>query len=91
MLLYLISFLAIVVGKTQGLQSVRHARIVGRDTTLRSSYDFVVIGGGASGLTVADRITENPDSKTSTSGEVCRGPLTFWGSFCARHRVWASR
>jgi choline dehydrogenase len=27
---------------------------------LHSTYDFVVIGGGASGLTVADRLTEDP-------------------------------
>jgi hypothetical protein len=38
------------------------ARIVGREATLDASYDFVIIGGGTSGLTVADRLTENPDS-----------------------------
>lgn len=36
----------------------RLARIVGRDASLRGSYDFVIVGGGTSGLTVADRLTE---------------------------------
>ena len=27
------------------------------------SYDYVIIGGGTSGLTVADRLTENPNTK----------------------------
>jgi len=36
-------------------------------TQLRESYDFVVIGGGTAGLTVADRISEPlSDSKYST-------------------------
>ncbi|GME41592.1 Glucose-methanol-choline oxidoreductase, partial [Neofusicoccum parvum] len=39
----------------------RLARVVGRDAPLRESYDFVVAGGGTSGLTVADRLTEDPD------------------------------
>jgi len=29
---------------------------------LRSSYDYVVIRGGTSGLVVANRLTENPSS-----------------------------
>jgi hypothetical protein len=40
----------------------QEARIIGRDSSLRDCYDFVIIGGGTSGLTVADRLTENPKS-----------------------------
>ncbi len=37
------------------------AQLVGRDVELKEEYDFVVIGGGTSGLTVANRLTENLD------------------------------
>lgn len=62
MLVHLISILPLL-GISSSLPAVHHARVVGRDTALNSSYDFVIIGGGTSGLTVADRLTENPDSQ----------------------------
>jgi choline dehydrogenase len=39
-----------------------HATKVRSNTALLSTYDFVIIGGGASGLTVADRLTEDPST-----------------------------
>ncbi|RPB09544.1 alcohol oxidase [Morchella conica CCBAS932] len=42
---------------------IAKAQLVGRDTSLLASYDYVIVGGGTSGLIVADRLTEN-SSKT---------------------------
>jgi hypothetical protein len=38
----------------------RHATIVNRQTLL-SNYTFIIAGGGISGLTLADRLTEDPN------------------------------
>jgi hypothetical protein len=62
MLVHILPIL-LLLGPSLGLLAVQHARVVGRDTALRPSYDFVVVGGGTSGLTVADRLTENPGSQ----------------------------
>jgi len=43
-----------------------HAKVKRQVDELRDSYDFVVIGGGTAGLTVADRLTEAfPDRSSS--------------------------
>lgn len=55
-----IGFVAIAVAHESII--AKHAQIVGRDTSLSLSYDFLIIGGGTSGLTVADRLTENSES-----------------------------
>lgn len=38
------------------------ATLITDSSQLRSAYDYVVIGGGTSGLTVANRLTENEKS-----------------------------
>lgn len=43
-----------------------------QDSQLRDEYDFVVVGGGTSGLTVADRLTEAfPESKSRSTSHCC--------------------
>ena len=40
----------------------RNARVVEQRTlAANATYDFVVVGGGIAGLTVADRLTETAD------------------------------
>ena len=39
---------------------------------LNGRYDYVIVGGGTSGLTVADRLTEDPD-RTSPSYQLRLG------------------
>ena len=38
--------------------------IIVDNSQLRPEYDYVVIGGGTSGLVVANRLTENPRGRT---------------------------
>lgn len=39
----------------------KYARVVQPRTVANTTYDFVIIGGGIGGLTVADRLTEDPN------------------------------
>jgi hypothetical protein len=56
--------LAISESSAQGLTS---------EAQLRSSYDYVIIGGGVSGLTVANRLSENPSKQPSSkTSDLCR-------------------
>src|SRR5437762_9154019 len=58
-----IQFFLLAIEMTRGHTLSLHAQIVNRGALLNASYDFIIIGGGTSGLTVANRLTENPNSK----------------------------
>ena len=62
-LLLIISSLFAFLGCAEVLEG--RGDVVKRNVDLLESYDFVVVGGGTSGLTVADRLTEDP------SGMLC--------------------
>ncbi|TIC96156.1 Pyranose dehydrogenase 1 [Colletotrichum higginsianum] len=48
------------------LGSIAHTKILPRAMDVKAEYDYIIVGGGTSGLTVADRLTE--------SGERYRDP-----------------
>lgn len=50
----LVAFLDTVVALRRTL---KHANILDREEALREEYDYVIIGGGTAGCTVADRLT----------------------------------
>jgi hypothetical protein len=43
--------------------AARHATVVTRQALL-SNYTFIIAGGGIAGLTLADRLTEDPNGKS---------------------------
>ncbi|PVH96882.1 GMC oxidoreductase [Periconia macrospinosa] len=58
----LIIFLTAFANGALCARSPQLRNIVQRAEDLQADYDFIVVGGGASGLTVADRLTENPNA-----------------------------
>ncbi|KAK5625400.1 hypothetical protein RRF57_001116 [Xylaria bambusicola] len=55
----LVSLLAFVEGASAAYIPL-HASVISRQEVEDKTYDFIVAGGGIAGLTVADRLTEDP-------------------------------
>lgn len=68
---HLASAISFALPFTHAAPSFRRAAYV-KETDLRPSYDYVIIGAGASGLTVANRLSEDSSAYQIRS---CSGKL----------------
>jgi hypothetical protein len=71
----------------------RHATVVSRQAANQTTYDFVIAGSGPGGLTVADRLTEDPSSRqiVMSSHSDSAHKLTFYNSLSVGDRSRAIR
>jgi len=64
----LTTLLSVVSGRPHEL---RGAKILQRADEVDEEYDYIIIGAGTAGLTVADRLTADGKSKLSSDGGHC--------------------
>ena len=60
--LLFLTLLAIGISASSFPSLGKYARLVEPRTASNTTYDFIIAGGGIGGLTVADRLTEDPRS-----------------------------
>lgn len=68
----LVSLLLVTIVACSPHRLVEQAVVVDDPSNLEHSYDYVIIGGGTSGLTVANRLTEDPESRFAPGADWTR-------------------
>lgn len=52
-----------------------NARVLVDGSSLRESYDYVIVGGGTAGMTVGDRLSEDGESKFAVANALVNGGI----------------
>lgn len=63
MLLPVLALVLSTLAQIEARSIGRYAQVIERETAANNTYDFIISGGGLAGLTLADRLTENPQGE----------------------------